>query len=534
MADLRNLSSRLPRPLYLFLGIVILGLFFLPKQPSTSSTAVESQNERVSSLRTSNPTAELDVLRKRVAELEDRLRQAATSPSSSKESSPQQATTSAATAQAAPSQTSATLIPTPREGSLDDVVPKAVEHYKLRYLRDPPPHFEKWVKYAFEHKCELDNYDWIEEDLKPFRKLGRKPITRQMFQRASDLGYTGTYRIKDGQLSVLKSEKSRTHHFWRHEEDWSLFVKKFVSELPNMEFVINFLDEPRILHDPSSSEGSRSFGNGYEGTGALLEKLCEDQKLVAEVKDHHGFFSGPPTLDLSFQMAPIFSQTKIRGCFQDIMVPSHYFFYEEHGSWRADAERENNDHPWDKKSPKLYWRGSTTGTLHRGHNWRKSHRPGLYMSAKKQGILDKMDVKFTDINHCEHTACNEMRQELVSSGRAPFLEAWEHKFVLDMDGNSWSRRFKNLMYSNSAVMKAGIFSEWFEYLLEDGKQLIRVKVSGEDLGDKLNYYLEHDDEAKKIAQAGSEFARDFLRYEDMMCYTYRTFIEYADLCDFTV
>jgi hypothetical protein len=35
-----------------------------------------------------------------------------------------------------------------------------------------------------------------------------------------------------------------------------------------------------------------------------------------------------------------------------------------------------------------------------------------------------------------------------------------YKYILDIDGNGWSARFKRLMSTNSAVLKSTIFPEW--------------------------------------------------------------------------
>lgn len=60
---------------------------------------------------------------------------------------------------------------------------EAVAEYKRRYGRDPPKGFDKWYWYAVKHKFVLkDEFDAIDEDLRPFWALSGQELRRRVDQ----------------------------------------------------------------------------------------------------------------------------------------------------------------------------------------------------------------------------------------------------------------------------------------------------------------------------------------------------------------
>ncbi|KAJ7474735.1 glycosyltransferase family 90 protein [Mycena latifolia] len=112
--------------------------------------------------------------------------------------------------------------------------------------------------------------------------------------------------------------------------------------------------------------------------------------------------------------------------------------------------------------------------------------------------------------------------------RAPhdFKTAGRYKYVLDVDGNGWSSRFKRLMNAGSLIFKATAYPEWCvsPFLLhipphtEYGPQ-----NSYANLLDALVFFRgdpagagAHDDMARRIAGAGREWSRWYWRKEDLV------------------
>ncbi|KAJ6494082.1 glycosyl transferase family 90-domain-containing protein [Mycena vitilis] len=106
-------------------------------------------------------------------------------------------------------------------------------------------------------------------------------------------------------------------------------------------------------------------------------------------------------------------------------------------------------------------------------------------------------------------------------------KAATYKYVLDVDGNGWSSRFKRLMNSGSLIFKATTYPEWFTDRLAPWVHYVPVQNSYSDLLDALVFFCAHDAAGARIAAAGREWSRRYWRKEDLVSYMYRLFLEYA-------
>jgi hypothetical protein len=136
---------------------------------------------------------------------------------------------------------------------------------------------------------------------------------------------------------------------------------------------------------------------------------------------------------------------------------------------------ERNDSPWHSKLNDLYWTGRTSGGLaHSKNNWRTHHRQrfvaavnGLVntsLSAEFQKDKDLYRIRFVAENQCDPDQCKEMVEYFgINEELDPFDEVYKHKFIFDMDGNIFSRRFYSLMFSQGTVLK----QTWQEEYLDE-------------------------------------------------------------------
>lgn len=105
-----------------------------------------------------------------------------------------------------------------------------------------------------------------------------------------------------------------------------------------------------------------------------------------------------------------------------------------------------------------------------------------------------------------------------------------YKYLLDVDGNGWSARFKRLLSTNSVVLKSTIFPEWFTDHIQPWVHYIPLKPDLTDLYDVMTFFKDgHDDMAKRIAMDGKEWSKQFWRQEDMVAYQFRLFLELSRL-----
>ena len=95
--------------------------------------------------------------------------------------------------------------------------------------------------------------------------------------------------------------------------------------------------------------------------------------------------------------------------------------------------------------------------------------------------------------------------------RMTISEQLDYKFILSIEGKDVASNLKWIMSSNSiAVMPSPKFETWFmESLLIPDYHYILIKDDYSDLEYKLNYYMEHPDEAQEIIKNAHDFVKQF-------------------------
>ncbi|KAJ4307236.1 hypothetical protein N0V88_000616 [Collariella sp. IMI 366227] len=210
--------------------------------------------------------------------------------------------------------------------------------------------------------------------------------------------------------------------------------------IPDVTFLVNHLDEPRVLFPPISIKGqftvtdlSRrptweaitgpcSFSEHQKGTTRKYDSpmetyglpLVTNRSSALELCQHpeyatmHGLFQSPASFLLIKGLVPVLS-TGIASTMSDILIPSSAYFESEF------LYNSTDDILWDSKSNTLYWAGSNTG--------------GLPTSAPVPGNPSA---------------------------------ALHSKLAFDLDGNGISGRFLKLLASNSLVLKQTVLREWHD------------------------------------------------------------------------
>ena len=107
-----------------------------------------------------------------------------------------------------------------------------------------------------------------------------------------------------------------------------------------------------------------------------------------------------------------------------------------------------------------------------------------------------------------------------------------HRYLIHVDGNTWAGRFQfYLLDSRSLVLSNRVFIDWYMWKLKPWIHHVPFELDVSDLEEKLKWAIENDDEAKKIADYGYEYANKHLRDEDSRCYTGLLILEYANLLE---
>ncbi|GAA5982713.1 hypothetical protein JCM5350_006223 [Sporobolomyces pararoseus] len=331
-------------------------------------------------------------------------------------------------------------------------------------------------------------------------------------------------------------------------------------------------DEP-----PSTSNTLRSFIN-------LDHDKAIDLCLHPELKNLNGFtsWSGPRP----YLLYPVFSSTKT-SLHSDLLIPSiSNDFYTPVGK----------DPSWEgKKHDKVYWRGENRGSWYsKGSGWRNNQRARLVTLANTQDETSTSTIHFTTTTEeqgggeeeesivrtstpipltsltsyyldiafsgqplqCSNSKLDQTCKDLSRDPQlrwdnpphlqgkrgvtllSPEEEENQYKYVLDVDANYISGKFKRLMSSRSLVFKSTIFPEWWSKRIMPWYHYVPIKSDYSDLLDISSYFIgqpddqksgNHDLLAKKLALRGQKWSQEHWREVDMAAYMFRLYLEYARL-----
>ncbi|KAG5719518.1 KDEL motif-containing protein 1, partial [Termitomyces sp. T112] len=135
---------------------------------------------------------------------------------------------------------------------------------------------------------------------------------------------------------------------------------------------------------------------------------------------------------------------------------------------------------------------------------------------------------------CHEETCLELRRRYEWRRRQGSKESGQFKYIIDVDGNAWSSRFKRLITSNSLVFKATVYPEWLFDRIEPWVHYVPVQVDYSDVYDALAFFRgglygedRREELARTIANEGRAWSRTFWRKEDITAYVYRLILEYA-------
>jgi Glycosyl transferase family 90 len=376
-------------------------------------------------------------------------------------------------------------------------------------------------------------------------------------------------------------EVSDVYHNWRKDEedksveatkvDWKVtasisLVRKACPPDSQIRNVDGISDETR-----NGSMPEHMFG-GFVSNYSLSTSLCHQPDLGI----YHGAVNQPLSSSWSQQLIPLFGGSKLT-VNNEIILPAPKPWSEDQ---RFNAgEGANTD--WETKESQTMWRGTATGGRHHPTNWHQFHRHRfIYLTngTKMRGAdkaYDKIltpsfmqtatstlspqtrnhladylsytnDVAFTDL-FCdevgENGSCWYLDKDFSVVPAIPMSQHFNYKYLPDIDGNSFSGRYRAFLVSTSLPLKATIYREWHDSRLVAWKHFVPMDNRFTDYYGIIEYFrgyeggagedpvLGHDDAAQKIAYAGRDWAKKVLRKEDMQIYVFRLLLEYARVSD---
>lgn len=289
----------------------------------------------------------------------------------------------------------------------------------------------------------------------------------------------------------------------------------------------------------------------------LSSDLCT---VGPEIQDQHGFLYAGSTIIPTKRLVPIFGECKVN-VNSDILFPANMYWKHDD---RYDYDEKHDHLNWEHKADLMIWRGVTSGGTQTADNWHRMHRQRLVqtlnsteMTGKTVRILTEQpekegefenfrqfhpsdfaanhtDVGFTGTMSCVPD-CSFYDNVFAIKPNAPFPKQFEHKFMVDVDGHSFSGRWHAFLESKSLGIKATIFREWHDSRLFAWRHFVPMDNRYDDVYTILTYFLgvgtppdqvaagphegayvmRHDAEGKRLADQGREWAKKVLRRDDI-------------------
>lgn len=308
----------------------------------------------------------------------------------------------------------------------------------------------------------------------------------------------------------------------------------------------------------------KNFVSNYSGSA----DFCNQPDLQAL----HGMMIKPLSISSTHEFFPMFGGSKLRTN-NEILLPAPIYW--------SNEERYSGGYyhggPWEEKMDNVIWRGVATGGRNTPDNWKGFQRHRFVamtngskiraaehwqsipenwalpwsqhaLAAQAQGRLGEWTSEWADTGFVD-LKC-DTQENLTCYYTSPYFsikpgmmmgEQFYRKYLPDIDGNSFSGRYRGFLLSTSLPIKATIFHEWHDSRLVPWKHFVPMDNRFMDFWGIMQYFLGyegssikipgHDDQAKKIAMDGQIWANKALRTEDMQIYVLRLLLEYARVTD---
>ncbi|XP_028993305.1 protein O-glucosyltransferase 2 [Betta splendens] len=174
----------------------------------------------------------------------------------------------------------------------------------------------------------------------------------------------------------------------------------------------------------------------------------------------------------------------------------------------------NTGPPWSEKNATAFWRG------------RDSRQERLDLVKLSRAHPNTIDAAFTNFFFFKHD--ESLYGPLVK--HVSFFDFFKYKYQINIDGTVAAYRLPYLLAGDSVVFKQdSAYYEHFYNELRAWEHYIPIRADLGDLLEKVQWARDHDGEAKKIALAGQQFARNHLMGDNIFCYYYQLFKGYAKL-----
>lgn len=288
-----------------------------------------------------------------------------------------------------------------------------------------------------------------------------------------------------------------------------------------------------------------------------------DPCLQPHLRQLHGSFIEPISLSSTEELIPLFGGSKLPNN-NEILIPGAMYLTKDELYSGGDSKGPL----WERKKAGAVWRGEDSGGRARSHNWQHFQRQRLvhmlngsvvsevektgnraltfempsqavYPSERlHNGKLGPWSKSFVDAAFTRQGSPEERLSyngSFTVADHLPMKEQYKYKFLPDVDGNSFSARFRSFLGSTSLPLKATIYAEWHDDRLVPWLHFVPFDNTFQDLYPILDFFDDDDGPGDKyarfIAEQGQSWSDKVLQRGDMALYMWRLLLEWARVCD---
>ncbi|KZZ92020.1 Lipopolysaccharide-modifying protein [Moelleriella libera RCEF 2490] len=344
------------------------------------------------------------------------------------------------------------------------------------------------------------------------------------------------------------------------ENHWNLVVKGCDPSSPAYG-VEQASDLTEPAHFPRNYRPSYAY-EGYIWDWAAARDPCQQP----HIRQLHGTFIEPVSQSVTHELIPLFGGSKLP-MNNEILIPGAMYLTKREFYSGGDK---NHGPSWERKTTGLMWRGDGSGGRTKENTWHhfQRHRlvdmlnstlvsrleanasqramtfelpsqtiyPSKTIRMKRLGPWLKSFADARFVHLCPPKECDFFGRFFETTKEVPMKKQYRYKFLPDVDGNSFSARFRGFLRSTSLPLKATIYSEWHDDRLMPWLHFVPFDNTFQDLYPILEYFADGDGgqgdhAARLIAERGRDWAEQVLRREDMKLYVWRLLLEWARICD---
>ncbi|KAK2593316.1 hypothetical protein QQS21_008998 [Conoideocrella luteorostrata] len=340
------------------------------------------------------------------------------------------------------------------------------------------------------------------------------------------------------------------------EQYWNLFVKTCGPNTP-----------AHGVKQVEDMSGPAAFPRNYRPTYAYKGYIqnftaAMDACLQPHLRQLHGSFIEPISLSSTEELIPLFGGSKLPQN-NEILIPGA--MYLDQGDFYSGGESHGS--PWERKKDGAVWRGESSGGRAKVHNWPHFQRQRLVQmlngtvvtEAETSGRARTFELPSADlypstrlhngnlgpwistfgnsgfVRICSPEECPFYIDTFAKQEHFPMKKQYEYKFLPDVDGNSFSARFRGFLRSTSLPIKTTIYAEWHDDRLMPWVHFVPMDNTFQDLYPLFDYFSDNggpgDAAARFIAEQGQMWSEKVLRRDDMRLYVWRLLLEWARVCD---